>query len=77
MQINPRLRVGFTTVSLDPGSDRLKILEKQSWPKNKTKTLTNGEIRDYLIMQLYPHWKKMLNKMSSDFVGYQQLLCHQ
>lgn len=44
MQINPKLRVGFTTISLDPDNDRLKILDKQFhvWSKNKTRTITNN-----------------------------------
>jgi hypothetical protein len=33
-------------------------------------------MRDFLLIQLYPQWKKMLSKMSSDFVGYHQLLCY-
>jgi len=42
MQTNPSLRVGFSTVSLDPEGDRKRILEKNanSWPKNKIKNLS-------------------------------------
>jgi hypothetical protein len=66
MQISPLLRVGFTPVSLDPEGDRKRILDKNFivWPKNKIKTISSSEIRDFLVMQLYPSWRRMLNKMS-------------
>lgn len=78
MQISPLLREGFTTVSLDPEGDRKRILDKSFivWPKNKIKTMSSSEIRDFLVMQLYPSWRRMLNKMSYQFVGYHQLLCY-
>lgn len=79
MQVNPCLRVGFSTVSLDPEGDRKRILDKSynTWPKNKIKPLSRNEIRDYLVMQLYPSWRRMLSKISSEFIGYQQILCYE
>ena len=67
MQTNSFLRVGFTTVSLDPENDRKRILEKTSntWPRNKTRSMTPSEIKDFLVIQLYPSWRRMLNRMSS------------
>ena len=78
LQISPKLRLGFSTVSLNPEEDRVRILDKNTlvWPRNKIKPFHKNEVRDCIIIQLYPHWMKMLNKMSSDFVGYQQILCY-
>lgn len=78
MQLSPLLRVSFSNVSLDPLGDRTKILDKNYivWPKNKIKNMETSEIRDFLVMQLYPSWRKMLNKLSYEFVGYHQILCY-
>lgn len=44
MQYNPRLRVSFSTVSLDPEGDRKRILDKNAniWSKNKVKTISSS-----------------------------------
>ena len=79
MQINPKMKVGFSTVSSNPEGDRKRILDKHTitWPKSKTRAISNNEIRDFFVVQLYPQWTKLLGKMSSDFIGYQQLLCYE
>lgn len=78
MQIYQKVRFGFSTVSLDPEGDRKRILDKSSilWPRNKFKHFSCRELRDFILIQLYPQWKKILNKISSDFVGYRKLLCY-
>ena len=78
MQINPSMRVGFSSVSLNPSKDQKLLLEKGTilWPRQKTRNMSMSELKDFLVMQLYPTWKRMLNRMSYEFVGYHQLLCH-
>ena len=43
MQTNPKNRIGFSTVSLNPEEDRKKMLDKSSvtWPRNRIKHFTN------------------------------------
>lgn len=74
MQLNHFLRVGFETLKGEH-SVKKKILEKNPniWQK-KNKTLYNEEILYFILIQLYPSWRRLLNQLSYHFIGYKQLL---
>lgn len=74
MQLAPFMRVAFSAPS-DSNSTRKKILEKNStyWNK-KNKHLSKEEIKYFVLIQLYPCWRRLLDRLSYHFVGYKQLL---
>lgn len=77
MQINPYMRVGFEALH-NSQSSKKKILDKNPnlWQK-KNKILLKEEIKYFLLIQLYPSWRRLLERLSYHFVGYKQLLLSQ
>ena len=75
MQISPLGRVWFSSISHD-AEQKKKVLDKDPtiWQK-RNRLMTKDEVRQYIIIQLYKSWKQILVRFSSNFIGFQQLLC--
>lgn len=69
------MRVGFSSVSTDEDHKK-KLLQRDPtvWQK-RNKNLINDEIKYYIIIQLYRSWRQILNRFSSNFIGFQQIFC--
>jgi hypothetical protein len=77
MQINPHLRAGFEAIHGDQSAKK-KILEKNPniWQR-KNKLLSKSEIKYYILIQLYPCWKRMLDMLSYNCTGWKQIFFRQ
>jgi hypothetical protein len=73
MQVNPYMRVHFESLNSSYSAKKM-ILEKNPnlWQK-KNKILSKEEMKSFLLFQLYPSWRRLLDRLPHTFDGYRQL----
>ena len=80
MQLNPYLRLSFECAGWDGASEtKSMILNKDPniWEQKKTKALPREDIKNYVVMQLYPNWKRIVNNVSFNFSGFKMIFFQQ
>jgi hypothetical protein len=75
MQLNPYLRISFECFGGGGSTTKSMILNKDPniWEQRKTKVLPQDDIKNYIVLQLYPNWKRIINNVSFNFNGFKML----